>query len=197
MAATLEARRMSSLVTYREPGSPHSPHSPHTHAPATDRPRRPSRQLSRHLSEASLKALDKTMARDGAAHDVSHRDGRHSVGNSPSASSPRDIFRRLRPNSLPSNVGSSPPLGSRPSPLRREGSDASLTITDAQRLEQLAQRQKSFKRDLEVTKEMLANGFVINPNTWWMRRWDLLVLVALVFTAIVTPYEVAVVPEIV
>ena len=81
MAATLEARRMSSLVTYREPGSPHSPHSPHTHAPATDRPRRPSRQLSRHLSEASLKALDKTMARDGVAHDVSHRDGRHSVGN--------------------------------------------------------------------------------------------------------------------
>ena len=32
---------------------------------------------------------------------------------------------------------------------------------------------------------------LIIPDTLWMRRWDITTMLALVFTAIVTPYEVA------
>ena len=38
---------------------------------------------------------------------------------------------------------------------------------------------------------MEKSPFVISPRTWYMRRWDLVTLILLLFTAIVTPVEVA------
>ena len=38
---------------------------------------------------------------------------------------------------------------------------------------------------------MEKSPFVISPRTWYMRRWDLVTLLLLLFTAIVTPVEVA------
>ena len=38
---------------------------------------------------------------------------------------------------------------------------------------------------------MERSPFVISPRTWYMRKWDLVTLVLLLFTAVVTPVEVA------
>ena len=38
---------------------------------------------------------------------------------------------------------------------------------------------------------MQKSRFVISPRTWYMRRWDLVTLILLLFTAVVTPVEVA------
>ena len=38
---------------------------------------------------------------------------------------------------------------------------------------------------------MEKSPLVISPRTWYMRRWDLVTLVLLMFTAVVTPVEVA------
>ena len=35
------------------------------------------------------------------------------------------------------------------------------------------------------------SSWVIMPNAWWMGYWDVATSLALVFTALVTPYEVA------
>ena len=33
--------------------------------------------------------------------------------------------------------------------------------------------------------------YIINPKHWYMSRWDVVMILALVFTALVTPFEVA------
>ena len=33
--------------------------------------------------------------------------------------------------------------------------------------------------------------YIINPKHWYMSRWDVVMIVALIFTALVTPFEVA------
>ena len=38
---------------------------------------------------------------------------------------------------------------------------------------------------------MRKSALVISPRTWYMRRWDLVLLLLLLFTALVTPVEVA------
>jgi hypothetical protein len=38
---------------------------------------------------------------------------------------------------------------------------------------------------------MEKSPLVISPRTWYMRKWDLVTLVLLLFTAVVTPVEVA------
>ena len=59
--------------------------------------------------------------------------------------------------------------------------------------EMLARRDK-FACEVAVVREALRNetGFVVDPNCAFMRRWDMVTILALFFTAVVTPYEVAV-----
>jgi len=54
--------------------------------------------------------------------------------------------------------------------------------------------QETFKAEVELTRASLRpeGGFVLDPSSVLMRKWDLVTLGALLFTATVTPYEVAV-----
>eukprot|EP00937_MAST-01D_sp_MAST-1D-sp2_P006798 g6798.t1 len=65
------------------------------------------------------------------------------------------------------------------------------------RRQRVAQRQREFAaevRAMRVLLGLLRRGWVLDPASRWMRRWDVAVVLCLVFTAIVTPYEVAVLP---
>jgi hypothetical protein len=55
-------------------------------------------------------------------------------------------------------------------------------------------RRDKFACEVAVVREALRNetGFVVDPNCAFMRRWDIVTILALFFTAVVTPYEVAV-----
>eukprot|EP00937_MAST-01D_sp_MAST-1D-sp2_P006043 g6043.t1 len=49
-----------------------------------------------------------------------------------------------------------------------------------------------FEKEVEATRRRLSNHHAtIDPTGRYMRRWDVVMLTALLFTAIVTPYEVA------
>ena len=55
--------------------------------------------------------------------------------------------------------------------------------------EQSSLMLRAVEEKLSTTKAV--NPFVILPDVWWMGYWDLTTGLALVFTALVTPYEVA------
>eukprot|EP00937_MAST-01D_sp_MAST-1D-sp2_P000861 g861.t1 len=60
-------------------------------------------------------------------------------------------------------------------------------------------RQRAFKQEVQQTRLLLQNRSrsLLDPNTRGMRRWDVCIVLALVFTALITPYEVAVMSELV
>jgi len=55
---------------------------------------------------------------------------------------------------------------------------------------------ESFKREVAAVRQQLANlnKFTFNPRSRFMRSWDLVTVCALLFTAFVTPFEVAFFP---
>ena len=46
-------------------------------------------------------------------------------------------------------------------------------------------------REVSQMRDKLRQGFLLDPNQKFMRQWDVVTMVALLFTATVTPYEVA------
>jgi len=125
-----------------------------------------------------------------------------------------DLFKRNSPAVL--NRQSSMPRILTPSPrtqrmraIRRSSSMQSIAMTaavkeaaiasakDAEGKKKKKGPRPSFSEEVANMRHLLDDGWVIDPNLPWMRMWDMAILVALLFTAIVTPYEVAVVPEIV
>lgn len=68
----------------------------------------------------------------------------------------------------------------------RRKSDAQIEV--AQRSQVEVQRLTKHLQKLE------GGPLVILPTVWWMGRWDTVTSVALLFTAIFTPYEVAMLP---
>lgn len=78
-------------------------------------------------------------------------------------------------------------------PLKRTGRDMLLDAEERIRL------KKDTGTKMETVEETLAYfqqrleepRFLILPETKWMQRWDMCTFLALIFTALVTPYEVA------
>jgi len=70
---------------------------------------------------------------------------------------------------------------------------AATSITEMSANNSRAKRQAIFSKEVDAMKVVLrqGGGWVIDPNSPFMRQWDLVTIVALFFTATITPYEVA------
>jgi potassium voltage-gated channel Eag-related subfamily H protein 7 len=70
---------------------------------------------------------------------------------------------------------------------------AATSITEMSANNSRAKRQADFSKEVDAMKVHLrqGGGWVIDPNSPFMRKWDLVTIVALFFTATITPYEVA------
>ena len=65
---------------------------------------------------------------------------------------------------------------------------------NAKKAKENVKQARSFTEEVSATRSALASrdAFLIDPQSRFMRRWDIVTLVALLFTATFTPYEVAV-----
>jgi hypothetical protein len=96
----------------------------------------------------------------------------------------------------------------RVSPDKRTANAAKIapeTLSNAKRPSFSAQQWKAMtpeqrRRDsqmmvVDITKQLVqikkAQSFLLNPHGEFMMKWDVVIMVALVFTALVTPYEIA------
>jgi len=58
----------------------------------------------------------------------------------------------------------------------------------------LNEQPMSFYEQVQLAKKLLSRGFVIDPESKYVQKWDCLLAVALFFTATVTPFEVVFLP---
>lgn len=108
---------------------------------------------------------------------------------------PRPSKNRVAPKDFEETQGASRPVGRRCSWGLRRSSTAQTPPAASER----SQPSGSFKKgvvdvtDLSSIYEYeLRHRYVIDPrNSTWMKRWDILMMLALAFTALVTPFEVS------
>ena len=90
----------------------------------------------------------------------------------------------------------SPPESRKSSLWSQDMFFTSTTVEEGETAEEIHERERTIKRSARVARETYKSAGLLDPRKHvWMANWDMVVVVSLLFTAVVTPVEVVFMEE--